>query len=1372
MKTLKSSLWIFASLFLLAAPVSLADDEPLPWDGPAFSADAKVILAAAGRIERSPESAVTVFVEERHLVADAEERVKNTFHRVYRVESQAGVENWSQTGVEWWPWRQKKPQVRARVIAPDGAVHELDQTLLTDAAADQRPDLYDDKRELSGPLPAVTISAIVEEEFVFEDTSPIFKGATNIREYFGHDQPVLRTALTIEAPASLRLRYATSLLPDAKITRVETNGIVSIHLEQGLLKAFRNTEQLLPDDVLTWPFIDISFAESWNSVAAAYYRTVEGSVRPDDVAALLAGSKGLTGDALLRRLLTSLHEQVRYTGVEFGISSLVPHGPKETVGHKYGDCKDKALVLVSMLQAVGIPARLALLSTRGSSDVNPEMPGFGEFDHAIVYIPGPPAMWIDATAQYQEPGTLPWADQGRLALIVDPQTSELARIPVAKPADNLLIETREFTLAEYGPVRIVETSVAHGSSGSGFRSSYAETDVKETREALENYMKDEYSVEAPTIIKHSRSADLTREFTLTLESAKARRGYSGVEDALVYIHPSGLANSVPQAVRPQGDEEAADKDKLESNKRVHDIFFEPFVTERRYHIIPSPGFVAQTLPQDQTIQLGPATLAETYKTEADGSVSVVLRFDSVKPRYSLDELRDFRLASVKVQKSDWLSIRFVQRGQMLLAQGDVKGALAAYEALAAMHPSEALHHVQIANTMLAAGLGDQARLQIDKAALLEPKSAQAFKAKGWILEHDLIGRRFGPGFDLSGGIAAYRKAEELDPSEFNTKANLAILLEHDARGYWHSPESRIADALIEFKSLAELDPQRSKDYDDNVLLDLCYLKRWKEAADKAASLPANSTRQGVLVAAAAAQQGIDAAVAEAGRRTSNEADKSKALVTAADLLVSQRMYPETVALLNAAAPGQQNPSATRARAQVLSAVRPYEQVLLPAADVRRAVQDYFICFIDSRHSLDELVRLTEFFEGDKKQISEAFSRQSISLRRKLKAQNATETGTLDAVLSNLKFSVEGDDASGYRLRVQPMGAGPFVVLTAKLPEGFRLVSIGADYSNVGLEVLRRLKTGETANAKRWLDWAREETSLRTGDDALGGSIPARFWTRGDDADPAKMKLAGIANLVSSSAIADYLQEIKAARAAAQDSSAQANLDLLLAAAAERAKNWPATQEAAQRLLDRYPTSDTALALFESACRRTKDWSAWQKAISVRLAKLPDDAVGERSAADLASAQSEFVQARTALRKLIDGGKEDSRILNSYSWLALFVNNVTGEDVNAAQQASSLPNGHNFGVLHTLACLYAETGKTKEAREQLLAAMDAGGLDQPNSEIWYGFGRIAEDYGVVEAARADYERMKSDSEPEQMDFPESTLRLGIKRLANLPQSGKK
>jgi tetratricopeptide (TPR) repeat protein len=74
-------------------------------------------------------------------------------------------------------------------------------------------------------------------------------------------------------------------------------------------------------------------------------------------------------------------------------------------------------------------------------------------------------------------------------------------------------------------------------------------------------------------------------------------------------------------------------------------------------------------------------------------------------------------------------------------------------------------------------------------------------------------------------------------------------------------------------------------------------------------------------------------------------------------------------------------------------------------------------------------------------------------------------------------------------------------------------------------------------------------------------------------------------------------------------------------------------------------------------------------------------------------------------------------------------------IKATQMAKDNPH-----ILHTLACLFASTGKAKEAHDVLLRSMDDLNLDEPNDDYWYALGLIAEQYGEREIAIADYRKL--------------------------------
>ena len=64
-------------------------------------------------------------------------------------------------------------------------------------------------------------------------------------------------------------------------------------------------------------------------------------------------------------------------------------------------------------------------------------------------------------------------------------------------------------------------------------------------------------------------------------------------------------------------------------------------------------------------------------------------------------------------------------------------------------------------------------------------------------------------------------------------------------------------------------------------------------------------------------------------------------------------------------------------------------------------------------------------------------------------------------------------------------------------------------------------------------------------------------------------------------------------------------------------------------------------------------------------------------------------------------------------------------------------------------------------------MDAASLEEPNSAIWLGFGLIAEQYGVVEAAENMFGRVEKD----QVESPASSFSIAQTHLEALHKSAK-
>lgn len=1340
-----------------------------------FSDSAIASYQAAASESAPPVSTdILVLMDEDEYIFDDQGRATHKQYLVYKVLTQKGADDWEEISVEWEPWREDRPAVRARVAAPDGAIHLLDQKTVTDSPAENdNSRIYSDRRVVRAPLPAIAPGSLVEQEHISTERLPFFGAGTAHRVFFRRFVPVRRTRLVLDAPSGLPLRYQLKLLPEIKPQRSESNGRVRIVFESGPTEALEDAEIYLPSDMPAYPYVGFSTGNSWEHVAEEYAKIVDSKIANAPVAALVARlTAGKTSrEQKAAAILQYLSREIRYTGIEFGDAAIIPRTPAETLKQKYGDCKDKAALLIAMLRAAEIPAHLALLNAGAREDISPELPGMGSFDHAIVYAPGTPDFWIDATDQHARLGQLPNSDQGRQALIARLGSKSVVRIPVASSQENLLLEKRRFQLAENGPASVVETSLPQGDLESDYRSTYADKDNKKNREDLTGYVKNQYLAEKLDRIERSDPNDLSQPFRLELESKKAKRGFTELDNAAAAIRLDSMFNRLPEELRQrEKDEEDESAEKREGKskpKRTADYELpQAFVTEWRYEIIPPLGFSPKELPRNMKTSLGSALLTGEFSAEPSGVVHATLRFDTVKRRMTVAEAEQMRDGIVALLGADATYIYFEPAAQILFREGKLRESFAAYRKLIAEHPKEAVHHLQIAKALLGAGLGEGAREEARLATKLEPTSALAHKTLGDILAHDLVGRKFRRGSDWAGSEAALRTAIKLDPDDKVTVVNLAILLEHSNEGERYASGANLKAAIDLYRSLKP-DELVEVGVKNNLAFTLMYSEDFEEARKSAEAL--NPPPNAIIVAAEAVLRGSAAAIAEARKRVAGEAQAADVLRTAGEILTRLRKYPLAADLLQAGASGEKASSVV-AFASMLRKARPRETVRYNS-DPAGLVMQMFQLLADRGQLTRE--KLAKFSSRSANKLSEKSDpeemQEELSAGRKLRSSllggNLPVDIVLDLMMEVLEPKAEGDDANGYRVTLRLPANKTVGMYVVKEDRTYKVLDGTEKPDAVALEVLERVNAGNLAGARALLDWVREDQQLAGGDDPVAGSPFPRFWVRGKAGDAQQITLAAGALLTQTKRGAKHgIPILEAAQASVASDAEKLNVSAALIAAYKNVDAHDKVLPIVTELEKHYPESRRLFLDRQAALRGLGRFEQADQLAEERLKGRAGDIDALRALVQNAVAREDYSLARSRGATATQAGKATTSDLNLFAWHALFAGKAGNEDLETILKASRLQQ-NNASVMHTLACIYAELGKTKEAREVLVQGMDLEKLDEPNSAYWYALGRIAEQYGEFRIAASNYARVEKPKK--ELDVPGSNYRLAQLRLKALP-----
>ncbi|WP_316788663.1 DUF3857 domain-containing protein [Pedobacter frigoris] len=136
-----------------------------------------------------------------------------------------------------------------------------------------------------------------------------------------------------------------------------------------------------------------------------------------------------------------VQDEIRYMGIEMGMYSHRPNSPEKVLSQRYGDCKDKSLLLVHLLKGLNIKAYMVYAGTDLTLATKEYLPSPFVFNHVIVAIDyNNRRTWIDPTISYQR-GKFNdfYAPDYGYVLVIKPGNNTLEKL-ISKPEGKLVAE--------------------------------------------------------------------------------------------------------------------------------------------------------------------------------------------------------------------------------------------------------------------------------------------------------------------------------------------------------------------------------------------------------------------------------------------------------------------------------------------------------------------------------------------------------------------------------------------------------------------------------------------------------------------------------------------------------------------------------------------------------------------------------------------------------------------------------------------------------------------------------------------------------------------------------------------------------------------
>jgi TonB family protein len=385
-------------------------------------------------------------------------------HYVQIIVNQAGLDRSSQISVEFDPVYKSLTFHTLSIIRDGKTINKLDAADITLIQREEDMDnlIYDGRLTANIILEDVRVGDIVDYGYTLYGDNPVYRGLfgyerqiewaipvnqQNVRVLWGKPTPLLVETLNTD------LSVVEGQVQQFKEYRIETRTVEPREL---------NSET--PGWYDPHGTVFFSEVDSWSEVARWAYPLYESAYQFDREVLDVAESiriKHSDQSEQIAAALRFVQSEIRYLGIEMGVNSHTPSPALRTLSRRYGDCKDKAVLLVSILRALKIQAAPALVNTTRRQSLENIPPIIHAFNHVLVKVQlNGEVFWLDPTRQYQyESLSNIYQPAYRFALVVDKQTKNL-EVMKTTPENSQLIVRDKYDLTQGGGKEVMFTSTS------------------------------------------------------------------------------------------------------------------------------------------------------------------------------------------------------------------------------------------------------------------------------------------------------------------------------------------------------------------------------------------------------------------------------------------------------------------------------------------------------------------------------------------------------------------------------------------------------------------------------------------------------------------------------------------------------------------------------------------------------------------------------------------------------------------------------------------------------------------------------------------------------------------------------------------------
>ncbi|NVJ59532.1 MAG: DUF3857 and transglutaminase domain-containing protein [Gammaproteobacteria bacterium] len=468
-----------------------------------------------------------------YLLVDSQLRVPASgqqeyyFRNVRQIVDANGVEDASQLYINYDPTYQSYQINAVQVIRNGEIIDKYSTASITEIQREPELEqlIYSGEKTVHIVLDDIREGDILDFNYTIKGSNPIFGNLVANGFYFQWTVPVKHRRVRIVWEKSDQLYFKQHH------TNIGINEKKHGHGKIYDINAFNTTVLHTDENTPSWfdPFayIEMSNTDSWADLVEWSLPLFNDAISTDKEIKLIAKNiRSETNDSQLQlaKALQYVQNNIRYFGVELGTNSHAPSIASETLERRYGDCKDKTVLLISILKELNIESYPALINTEAAHTLADRLPNAKAFDHVIAKaVINDVVYWLDPTRKNQDgPLSSIYQPNYTLALPVQRGAQALESIEVTNSETyQTIIESFEIPEQYQGSINYRIKTLYSGYNAERQKSNLSSRSLGKVREDFLKFYQEYYpdiTVINDTQFSLNENGQLTSEETYSIDN--------------------------------------------------------------------------------------------------------------------------------------------------------------------------------------------------------------------------------------------------------------------------------------------------------------------------------------------------------------------------------------------------------------------------------------------------------------------------------------------------------------------------------------------------------------------------------------------------------------------------------------------------------------------------------------------------------------------------------------------------------------------------------------------------------------------------------------------------------------------------------------